>query len=568
VENGDMRTEVLIGRGDSGAAKPGDIVQVEILEHPTVRSQAIGRVIEVVGQADEAGIETEVAMLAHGIPHDWPDEALAEARAYPSQVTAKAKEGREDLRSIPLVTIDGADAKDFDDAVYCEPHDGGWRLIVAIADVSHYVELDTALDQEARARGTSVYFPDRVVPMLPEELSNGLCSLNPNVDRLCFACEMLVSARGEVVRSRFFEGLMKSAARLTYSESAELLATPQPRGKHAELKPALEHLNDVYKVFARARHRRGAIDFDLPETKIILDANGKVATVRAVERVVTHKIIEECMIAANVESAKKMLKARIPGLYRVHEGPDKDRLDELVLFLKSFGYKLSSPTKISPKEINRLIEQVAGKPEAELIETVVLRSMKQARYQPPNLGHFGLALDAYAHFTSPIRRYPDLLVHRAIKWLNKKNAVKGYRYALGEMEQLGEHCSRTERRADDAVREVAERLKCIYLKDHVGETFDVIVSGVMPFGLFVRVPQLQADGLIHVTALPPDYYHRDPTGTMLSGEKAGTAYRLTDAMRVRLVAVNVDERKIDFVPADSAPAATGSGARSGRRRRG
>jgi len=568
VENGDMRTEVLIGRGDSGAAKPGDIVQVEILEHPTVRSQAIGRVVEVVGQADEAGIETEVAMLAHGIPHDWPEAALAEARAYPSQVTAKAKEGREDLRSVPLVTIDGADAKDFDDAVYCEPRDGGWRLIVAIADVSHYVEPDTALDREARARGTSVYFPDRVVPMLPEELSNGLCSLNPNVDRLCFACEMIVSTRGGVVRSRFFEGLMKSSARLTYAESAELLATPHPRGKHAELKPALEHLNDVYKVFARARHRRGAIDFDMPETKIILDANGKVATVHAVERVVTHKIIEECMIAANVESAKKMLKARIPGLYRVHEGPDQDRLDELVLFLKSFGHKLNSPAKISPKEINQLIERVVGRPEAELIETVVLRSMKQARYQPPNLGHFGLALDAYAHFTSPIRRYPDLLVHRAIKWLNKKNAVKGYRYASSEMEQLGEHCSRTERRADDAVREVAERLKCIYLKDHVGETFDVIVSGVMPFGLFVRMPQLQADGLIHVTALPPDYYHRDPTGTMLSGEKSGTVYRLTDAIRVRLVAVNVDERKIDFVPADAAPAATRSEARRGRRRRG
>jgi ribonuclease R len=327
-------------------------------------------------------------------------------------------------------------------------------------------------------------------------------------------------------------------------------------------------LHDVYKVFARARHRRGAIDFDLPETKIELDERGKVSNVRAAERLVTHKIIEECMIAANVQSAKRMLKLRIPGLYRVHEGPDADRLEELVLFLKSFGYKLNSPTRITPKEINQLIERVSGKPEAELIETVVLRSMKQARYQPQNIGHFGLALAAYAHFTSPIRRYPDLLVHRAIKWLNKKGAVKGYRYPLPEMEQLGEQCSRAERRADEAVREVAERLKCIFLKDRIGETFDVIVSGVMPFGLFVRMPQLQADGLVHVTALPRDYYHRDATGTMLTGERSGTTYRLTDALQVRLVAVNVDERKIDFVPVDNAAGASGSEVRRSRRRRG
>ncbi|HLF11475.1 MAG TPA: ribonuclease R, partial [Gammaproteobacteria bacterium] len=568
LEDGGTRTEVLIGRGDSAAAKPGDIVRVDILEHPTARSHAIGRVIQVLGPADQPGIETEVAMLAHGIPHDWPEPVLAEARAFPSEVPAKAKEGREDLRELPLVTIDGADAKDFDDAVYCEPRGEGWRLIVAIADVSHYVQEDSPLDREGRARGTSVYFPDRVVPMLPEELSNGLCSLNPDVDRLCLACEMTVSVRGEVTRSRFFEAVMRSAARLTYTESAELLATPHARGKHAQLRPALEHLHDVYKVFAHARQRRGAIDFDLPETKIELDDYGKVKNVHAAERVVTHKIIEECMIAANVQSAKRMLKARIPGLYRVHEGPDEDRLEELVLFLKSFGYRLNSPSKITPKEINRLIERIAGKPEAELIETVVLRSMKQARYQPKNIGHFGLALDAYGHFTSPIRRYPDLLVHRAIKWVSKKGSVKGYRYAHPEMEQLGEQCSRAERRADEATREVAERLKCIFLKDRVGETFDVIVSGVMPFGLFVRLPQLQADGLVHVTALPRDYYHRDATGTMLTGERSGTTYRLTDQLQVRLVAVNVDERKIDFVPVDATAAVGRPEGRRSRRRRG
>jgi ribonuclease R len=567
LEDGDRRTEVLIARGESRGAKPGDIVAVEVLEHPTSRSHAVGRVVEVVGRGDEPGIETEVAMLAHGIPHEWPDAVLSQARALPHDVPESAKGGREDLRSLPLVTIDGADAKDFDDAVYCEPRGDGWRLLVAIADVAHYVQVDSPLDREARGRGTSVYFPDRVVPMLPEELSNGLCSLNPQVDRLCLVCEMTVSARGEVTKSRFFDGVMRSAARLTYVEAAELLATPRPRGKHAELKAALTPLHDVYTAFDRARRRRGAIDFDLPETKIELDERGKVRSVRATERLVTHKIIEECMIAANVEAAGRMQKARIPGLYRIHAGPDADRLEELLLFLRSFGYKLS-PAKISPKEINRIIERVAGRPEAELIETVLLRSMKQARYQPDNVGHFGLALAAYAHFTSPIRRYPDLLVHRALKHLNAKGSTKGFRYAIEEMAQLGEHCSRTERRADDAVRDVAERLKCIYLKDHVGETFDVIVGGVAAFGLFVRLPELQADGLVHVTALPRDYYHRDPTGTALTGERTGKSYRLTDTMRVRLVAVNVDERKIDFVPADpeTPPEQPRPKARRGRRR--
>jgi ribonuclease R len=490
-------------------------------------------------------------MLAHGIPHDWPDAALDEARGLPHEVEESSKRGREDLRGLPLVTIDGEDAKDFDDAVFAEPQGNGWRLLVAIADVGHYVRPDTPLDREARLRGTSVYFPDRVVPMLPEQLSNGLCSLNPHVDRLCFVCEMSVSTKGEVSRSRFFDGVMRSAARLTYTEGAAILGESKPRGKHLALKSPLEHLQNVYRALLGARERRGAIDFDLAETKIELDERGKVKNVRPVERLVTHRIIEECMIAANVESAKRMKKARIPGLYRVHEGPEEERLEELQLFLRSFGFRLHSPTKIEPKEINRIIEQVMGRPEAELVETVILRSLKQARYQPENVGHFGLALPAYAHFTSPIRRYPDLLVHRAIRWLNQHGQVKGYRYSPNELAQLGEHTSRTERRADDATRDVAEQLKCIYLKDHVGATFDVIVSSVVPFGLFVRVPELHVDGLVHVTALPRDYYHRDPTGTVLRGERSGNQYRLTDRLRVRLAAVNVDERKIDFVPIEA-----------------
>jgi ribonuclease R len=567
LQDGDERTEVLIARGASGSAKPGDIVRAEVVEYPTQRSSAVGRVVQVVGRIDEPGIETEVAMLTHGIPHDWPADALAEARSLPDHVPASVAATREDLRGLQLVTIDGADAKDFDDAVYCEEVGDDFRLLVAIADVSHYVQPDTPLDLEARARGTSVYFPDRVVPMLPEALSNGLCSLNPAVDRLCLTCEMTVRRDGTVVRSRFFDGVMRSAARLTYDEAAALLAAAKPSGKNAALRPALKRLESVYEALAAARAKRGAIDFDLPETKIVLDERGKVASVRAVERLVTHKLIEECMIAANVESARRLKKARIPALYRVHEAPDEERLDELVLFLQSFGYTLSSPKKIAPQEINRIIERVAGKPEAELVETVVLRSMKQARYQPANVGHFGLALAAYAHFTSPIRRYPDLLVHRAIKWLNRAGSVKGFRYSLEDVQRLGEHTSLTERRADEATREVAERLKCLYLKDRVGETFDAIVASVAPFGLFIRLPQLQVDGLVHVTALPRDYYHRDPTGTMLTGERSGKVYRLTDAMRVRLVAVNVEERKIDLVPETADGPRGGTAAPQPRRKR-
>jgi ribonuclease R len=568
VENGEMHTQVLIARGEAHGARAGDIVNVEVLEHPTKRSTAVGRILAVVGRADQPGIDTEVALLAHGIPFEWPQDALDEARAWSHEVPAKAKEGREDLRELPLVTIDGADARDFDDAVYCEPHGDGWRLIVAIADVSFYVQADSPLDREARGRGTSVYFPDRVVPMLPEELSNGLCSLNPHVDRLCHVCDMIVSPAGEVTRSRFYEGVMRSAARLTYAEAAEILVNVRPRGQHAEIKPHLMNLEAVYKAFAAVRKERGAIDFDLPEAKIELDERGQVRSVRTAERLVTHKLIEECMIAANVESAKRIKRGRIPGLYRVHEGPDEGKLEELMLFLRTFGHKLA-PSKLSPKEINRILESVVGKPEAELVETVVLRSMSQARYSPANVGHFGLALGAYAHFTSPIRRYPDLLVHRAIKWLGAKRSAKGYRYGLEEMERLGEHCSATERRADGATREVAERLKCAYLKERVGDTFDVVIGSVVAFGLFVRVPELQIDGLVHVTALPRDYYHRDGAGTTLTGERSGHVYRLTDTIAVRLVGVNVDERKIDFVPVDGeSKTEPRRPARQGRRSRG
>jgi ribonuclease R len=551
LEQGDARTEVLVARGESGRARPGDIVRAEIIEYPTERSPAIAKVVQIIGREDDPGVEINVAILTHGIPDEWPEGVLEQAAEIPAFVTDADKQGREDLRDLPLVTIDGEDAKDFDDAVYCEPDGNGWRLIVAIADVSHYVEPDTPLDREACARGTSVYFPDRVVPMLPEALSNGLCSLNPDVERLCFACEMHVTPRGQVTRSRFFEAVMRSAARLTYADSWELLDAAQPGGRHAERKPELERLREVYTAFAKARRRRGALDFDLPEIVIELGDDGKIKDVHPRERLMTHKLIEECMIAANVEAAKHIGKSHLPSLYRVHEGPDADRIDELALFLRTFGIKLPPAAKLTPQHVGRLLQGISGQPEAELIETVLLRAMSKAVYQPKNVGHFGLALPAYAHFTSPIRRYPDLLVHRAIKWSLTHRGSRGYPYSAAEMAGLGDRCSRAERRADEAVWDVEEELKCIFMQDKIGQEFDVIVASVVPFGLFVRVPDLHIDGLVHVSSLPRDYYHRDGSGTKLVGERTGRSFGITDRMHVRLENVILDERKIDFVPTEA-----------------
>lgn len=531
-----------------------------------------GRVDLVTGEVAglRPGAETDNAIKAHGIPDEWPEPVVKAAAKVPRSVSQVATVGREDLRDLDLVTIDGADARDFDDAVYCEPRGEGWRLIVAIADVSQYVEPGSAFDREARVRGTSVYFPDRVVPMLPESLSNGLCSLNPGVDRLCLACEMEVSSGGRVIGSRFFEAVMRSAARLTYTGSAELLGGKGQRGEHVKVVPRLEHLRAVWRALEEARLRRGAIDFDLPQTAIELDDSGKIRSLRLAERLPTHRIIEECMIAANVEAAKQIRRSRLPSLYRVHAGPDPDRIEEISAVLQMLRLDALPQGKPEPRQFSRLIASLAGKPEAQLVESMVLRAMNQARYQPRNVGHFGLALGAYAHFTSPIRRYPDLLVHRALKWSLKQSPKtgghKGYPYSLAEMERLGEHCSRTERRADEAVWDVEEQLKCAYMKHRVGDPFQVVVTGVVPFGLFVRVPELQVDGLVHASTLPGDYYRRHASGMMLEGERGGARYRLADSLKVRLAAVNVEERKIDFVPLESSGRSTRT-KRERRRRR-
>jgi ribonuclease R len=569
LPEGEPSVQVLIPRGQAAGAKIGDVVRAEIVKHPTARADAIGRVLRVLGREDDPGIETVVAILSHGLSDEWPDEVTTYIDALPSEVPASAKRTRVDLRNTGLVTIDGADAKDFDDAVFCERRGNGWRLIVAIADVSYYVAADSALDDQAQARGTSVYFPDRVLPMLPEALSNGLCSLRPDVDRLCLCCEMEISAKGVVEKSRFYEAVMRSAARLTYTEAAQLLSGNAEDDRARFLKARLEPLKELYRAFARKRRRRGAIDFDIPQAKIELDERGGVRDVHVVERLISHKIIEECMIAANVEAAKKVAKARIPSLYRVHDGPDPDKIEELTLFLRSLGLKLSSPNDVKPRDLSRIIEKTEGQPEGQIVETVILKCMSRAQYQPRNVGHFGLALPSYCHFTSPIRRYPDLLIHRALKQLICHGKAKGFRYTLPDMEKLGELCSRAERRADEAVWQVEERLKCAFLSSRVGDEFDVIVTSVTSFGLFVRLPAMQIDGLVHVSSLPRDYYHPTDGGTALAGEHTGTTFRLTDALRVKLVKVDVEERKIDLIPLDlemESPSPSPSPSRRRRRR--
>ena len=578
---GRERTRVLIPRGQGRGAGADDLVRVEITAHPTGRTNAIGRVIRVLGRFEDPGAQTLSAILSHGIPHEFSAGVEAETAEMPTGVTADARRGRKDLRKLPLVTIDGADAKDFDDAVYCEPNGHGWRLIVAIADVGHYVRAGTGLDEAARERGTSVYFPDRVVPMLPEELSNGLCSLQPDVERLCLCCDMTVSGQGEVKQSRFYEAVMRSARRLTYNEAARLLSGESGRpgesgesgksgrsggsgesgrsgksgGKYAPSADSatfrsLKALAGVYAAFLARRRERGSLEFDLGEVVLELDDRGRIASVAPRQRLVTHRIIEECMIAANVEAARWLGKARIPSLYRVHEGPGPERVDELILFLRTLGITSVSPGRLRPGDMNRILEATESGPEAELVQTMLLRCMARAEYRPKNSGHFGLALPAYAHFTSPIRRYPDLLVHRAIKHLLRKGGVKGFGYDLAAMEHLGRHCSRAEQRADEAVWDVEERLKCAWLKDRVGDRFTVSVAGIAPFGLFVRVPELGVDGLVHVSSLPRDYYHVDAGGSALTGENTGRSFRLADRLQVQLTSVSVRDRKIDFVPVE------------------
>ncbi|MDJ0905486.1 MAG: ribonuclease R [Woeseiaceae bacterium] len=545
-DNARISHRILVGKGEAGGAKPGQVVVVRILDYPTHVEQATGKIVRVIGEPGAKGIATEIAIQSHAIPTDWPKAVRAEIRKFGKTVPEGAKQGRVDLRDIDLVTIDGADARDFDDAVYCERAGKGWRLLVAIADVGHYVEIGSALDKEATRRGTSVYFPDRVVPMLPEVLSNGLCSLNPKVDRLCLVCDMRVSETGKVTRSTFVEAVMKSSARLTYGQVGDFLAGRPKHGVPKQLQGLLRDLQSLYKAFAGARQRRGALELDIPGTRFELDEDGSIAAIRVVERNDAHRLIEECMIAANVQAAKFLRRHRIPGLYRVHAKPDPERFAELRLFLLSLGLKVPHPDHVKPEQFNRLLQQVKDRPDSVSIAMTMLRSLTHAEYTPENIGHFGLSLDAYAHFTSPIRRYPDLLVHRAIRHVIRGGKPARYAYKLGDMERLGVITSAHERRAEEATRDVEAWLKCEYMENKLGEEFAGVVSGVTNFGLFVQISELLIDGLVHVTSLVNDYYHFDSGAMQLVGERTGRKYRLGDTLRVTVQRVDMETRRIDF----------------------
>ena len=558
--------DIAVPPGEENGARDGQIVVAQIVQSPTRRTGPVGRVVEVLGEHMAPGMEIQVAIRAHDIPHEWPPAVLEEAGRFALDVPAHAIAGRTDLRSMPLVTIDGEDARDFDDAVYCERDGRGWRLLVAIADVSYYVTPGSALDREAYQRGNSVYFPKHVVPMLPEALSNVLCSLNPDVDRLCMVCDMRLSAKGEVKDYRFYEAVMRSQARLTYTKVAAMLVRGdmELRRQYAPLVPHLEDLYAVFKLLHAARERRGAVDFDLPETLIQFDEQRKIQRIVPLERNDAHRLIEECMLAANVCAADLLKANKVPAPYRIHEGPTLEKLNELKQFLFELGLSLGGGDSPKAPHYAKLLAAVAKRPDARLIQTVLLRSLSQAVYSPDNVGHFALGYEHYAHFTSPIRRYPDLLVHRAIK-----DIVQGrpHPVSLDQARQQGEHCSMTERRADDATREVVRWLKAEYMMDHIGEEFDGIISGVTEFGVFVELRDIYVDGLVHVTALGNDYYHFDPAKHRLLGERTRVAFRLGDPLRVRVVRVDLDEAKIDFELAATAASPRPSPARKGESRR-
>jgi ribonuclease R len=578
--------DVLIPKGATGLAKAGQVVVVELTEPPSLYGQPVGRVKEVLGEIDDAGMEIEIAVRKYGVPHEFSDACIGLARSLPDKVRPQDKKHRVDLTDIPLVTIDGEDARDFDDAVYCEPakvgRGKGWRLLVAIADVSHYVETGSAIDVDAYDRATSVYFPRRVIPMLPEKLSNGLCSLNPEVERLCMVCDMLITATGEIQAYQFYPGVMWSHARFTYTEVAAILANT--RGPEAirrkDRVQDLLNLHDVYRALLKARNVRGAVDFETTETQIICDENGRIERIVPRVRTDAHRLIEEAMLAANVCSADYIQQSKHPGLYRVHEGPTPEKKDLLRNYLKAIGVNLTITENPLPAEFQRIAEATKERPDSQQIHTMLLRSMSQAIYSPINAGHFGLAYDAYTHFTSPIRRYPDLLVHRVIKAI-----LRNEKYELpvlptpGEAheklarrlasrvkapgqkpkkpappptrevqawEAAGLHCSANERRADEASRDVEAWLKCKYMREHLGEEYGGVVTAATGFGIFVTLDQMYVEGLVHITELGGEYFKFDEARQELRGERTGIRYAIGTRVRVQVSRVDLDGRKIDF----------------------
>ncbi len=548
--------DILIPPGKELQAEEGQMVVVALTTHPTAHRRPLGEVIEVLGDHMAPGMEINVAIRSHDLPYIWPEEVEAEANKIPATVSEKSIKGREDFRHLPFVTIDGEDAKDFDDAVYCEPREkGGWLLYVAIADVDYYVRPGSALDKEAFKRGNSVYFPGKVIPMLPEALSNNLCSLNPKVDRLVMVCIMTVHQSGRIMDFRFSEGVIHSHARLTYNQVFAMMEKNDRRMREQfkAVVPHLINLYDLYHVLTKTRHERGAIDFDMPETKIVFGRDRKIEKIVPYERLNSHRVIEECMLSANICAAEYLQKNKQPGLYRVHEGPTEEKLSDLRKFLIEMGLKMPAHRAPVPGDYASVLRAVKERADAHMIQTVLLRSMSQAVYGPENKGHFGLAYDAYAHFTSPIRRYPDLLVHRAIKHiLSGKPADKDF----DRLQRAGEHCSMTERRADDATSEVSDWLKCEFMMDKVGQEFTGRISGVTNFGVFVELNDVYVEGLVHITALPDDYYQFDPIRHVLRGEKASRQFTIGDPIKIQVAKVDLDQGKIDFVMAGIDPSET------------
>ncbi len=541
---------VLIPPDQLGGARDGQIVVADILEHPTRRRQPLGRVSAILGDSGTPGMQTDIAIRSHQLPTNWPEAVTQDIAGLDTAVPDSARAGRTDLRSLPFVTIDGADARDFDDAVYCRTTARGWCLLVAIADVSTYVTPGSALDREAYERSTSVYFPDRVLPMLPEILSNGLCSLNPQVDRLCLVAELYISQQGELYRSRFFEAVIHSHARLTYEQAQQMLLGENPGlcSQYANLLPALHTLHALYQVLQEGSTARGAIAFATTETRFQFDTDGRITAVEPLVRHDTHQIIEQCMLLANVAAARFLLRHKQPALYRVHERPGAEKVRELSRALSASGLHLSGGTRPATRDYADLLAQARGRADFAMIQVLLLRSMQQAVYSAENKGHFGLAFPAYTHFTSPIRRYPDLLVHRAIKQCIARQS--GTATTVAETPQAismaGEHCSARERRADEASRDATGALKCEFMQDKIGTHYNGVITGVHNYGVFVELDGLTISGLVHITALEKDYFHYDPARHQLQGERSGKCYRLGDPIQVQLVAVDPAERRIDL----------------------
>ncbi len=564
-DNRHMSRDISVPPSEAKNAKSGDYVVVEITKYPNKRHQPIGKITEVLGSQLEAGMEVELALRSYEIPFEWSKAVLSEIDDFTPEVPEKDKKGRLDLRNYPFVTIDGEDARDYDDAVYCEPRkDGGWVVYVAIADVSHYLKPNTALEAEAKLRGNSVYFPSRVIPMLPEILSNELCSLKPKVDRLAMVCKIDVNEKGEMQDHTFHEGVIHSHARLTYNLVADILEGNSKEYSH--LHNMLFDLHKLYNSLFSARKKRGAIDFETKESQIIFDEKGKIDTIVARGRNVAHRIIEECMLLANVAGAAFLQKNKIATLFRVHERPDPEKLEKLRDFLSSFGLKLGGYDTPSAKHYGKLLSQIEGRTDKQLIQTVMLRSLQQAIYSPENVGHFGLAYPEYLHFTSPIRRYPDVIVHRAIRHLINDGNAKNWSYSHEELVKLGLHSSQTERRADEATREAMDWLKCEYMQDKLGEVYDAIITSAVSFGIFAELKDVYVEGLVHVTGLPDDYYEFDDIGHRLIGQRTGRVYRLGDEIKVQVVRVDIDERKIDFEIIEDKNAGTSKKGRKTRSR--